>query len=82
VWRSINHHRTIADGVVTVQIRVIIAAGTVIVITVTPWIITPTWVAGSDEERGGEIAAAITIAITVAGTVAGTIAGAVRPSDG
>ena len=53
--------RAITDGVVTVEVGVVITAAVVIVITVAVWIVTPPRITGTDEQRSGEIAAAVAI---------------------
>ena len=54
--------RAEADGVESVQVRIVIGAAVVIVIAVGVGVVAPLWTAGADEDRAGISAASAIIA--------------------
>ena len=64
---TIDHRWAVADGIVAVQIRIVVAATTVIVVAVTPRIVAPARVVRVDEDGGGKRV------ISVGGTISWTV---------
>ena len=64
---AIDHRWAVAGGIVAVQIRIIVAATTVVVVAVTNRIVAPARVSGVDEDGGGKRV------ISVGGTISWTV---------
>jgi hypothetical protein len=64
-----EYGRTITDGVVAIEVRIVIPPRPVVIIGVTVRIVTPPRIARADEKRSGEMASAVAVAMPVAGAV-------------
>ena len=70
MWRSDDDRRAIAYWIVAIQVGIVIPAAGVVIVAVAVGIVAPAWITGANEERGGEIASAISVSLAVAAGVA------------
>ena len=67
----------VADGIVAVEVRVVIATAMIVVVAVTIGVVSPAWIARADKYRSGKVAATIAVAITITGTVGAAYRGGI-----
>ena len=51
---SVNHRRAVSHWVIAIQVGIIVTASMVIIIAVASRVVAPLWVAGPNEDGGGE----------------------------
>jgi hypothetical protein len=62
MWNSVNINRLVTHGVITFQIRIVITAPVIVIITSDPRIIAPTRIARADKMHRGKGMVPISIA--------------------
>jgi hypothetical protein len=76
MWHAVNDRRTVAHGIVSIEIRVIIGSAMVVVVAVGIRIVAPARIPGAHEDGGIKRAATVAVAVPIAGVV--NTPGAVR----